>query len=233
MSTGIGPEDPAQAVQPVGVRLRLRRSAEMIAVFFALPIALVPLAGKAPRLLLLAIAALACGITLWRDGSFNRRSPGRTRWHWHTLLKRLSLRATVSVMALTAIQCAIDPAEVWSPPRREPFEWLGFALVYPFVSACPQEVIYRAYFFHRYACLFHRPGPLVWASAAAFAALHLVYQNPAAPLLSLAAGYWFGTTYARTRSLAAAAVEHALIGNIVFAVGLGAYFGASPAAAAP
>ena len=229
MRTGV----PPQAVQPVTVRLRLLRSVEMIAVFFALPVALVPLAGRTPRLLLLAVAALACGISLWRNGRLDRRSLGRPRTHLRALFWRLGARAAVSIAVLSLIQVAIDPSGAWAPPRREPLEWLRFALVYPVVSACPQEVIYRAYFFHRYACLFRRPGSLVWTSAAAFAAVHLVYQNPAAPLLALAAGYWFGTTYARTRSLPAVAVEHALIGNIVFAVGLGAFFGAPPGGAVP
>lgn len=204
----------------------------MIVVFFALPLGIVPLAGKVPRLLLLAVVALACGIVLGRDRRFRLRSLGWRRTHWPTLFRSLSARAAASVISLSAIQLALDPSGAWGFPRREPLAWLGFSLVYALVSACPQELIYRAYFFRRYACLFRGPGPLVWASALAFAALHLVYQNAAAPLLALAAGYWFATTYARTRSLAAAAVEHALIGNIVFAVGLGAFFGAPPTAVA-
>jgi uncharacterized protein len=54
--------------------------------------------------------------------------------------------------------------------------------------------------------------------------MHLLFGNVAAPLLSIPAGYLFSHTYARTRSLPAAAVEHALYGNIVFTVGLGLYF---------
>jgi hypothetical protein len=43
-------------------------------------------------------------------------------------------------------------------------------------------------------------------------------------LLSLIAGAFFATTYARTKSLAAVWLQHALFGALVFTLGMGKYF---------
>jgi membrane protease YdiL (CAAX protease family) len=97
-------------------------------------------------------------------------------------------------------------------------------MLYPFLSALPQELIYRVFFFHRYQSLFGSEHRLIWASVLTFAFLHIIFGNLVAPLLTLPGGYLFARTYVRTGSLSAVAIEHAAYGNIVFTVGLGAYF---------
>jgi hypothetical protein len=54
--------------------------------------------------------------------------------------------------------------------------------------------------------------------------MHIIFGNVIAPLLTIPGGYLFCRTYARTGSLPAAAIEHAVYGDIVFTVGLGVYF---------
>lgn len=99
----------------------------------------------------------------------------------------------------------------------------ALVVLYPLLSAWPQEVIYRAFFFHRYRPLLGERG-LLAGSAAAFALLHVVYADPVAPALTLPAGLVLALRYARSGSLLAVAAEHALYGIAVFALGLGKAF---------
>jgi membrane protease YdiL (CAAX protease family) len=197
----------------------------MVLLFFVLPLGMVPIAREIPRLFVLLCGALLCALSLLHDRRFHPRRLGWNRTGSRPFLKRLAVRVTGLALALSAVQLAIDPSGAWSFPRRETFAWAAFALIYPVLSAYPQELIYRTFFFHRYGGVFRNRARLIWASSLAFAVMHLVFQNAVAPLLSLPAGYLFATTYARTRSTLAAGIEHALIGNLVFAVGMGAYFG--------
>jgi membrane protease YdiL (CAAX protease family) len=108
-------------------------------------------------------------------------------------------------------------------PRQRPGLWVVVLVLYPMLSAWPQELVYRTFFFHRYEALLGRRGTIA-ASAFAFALLHVVYADPVAPLLALPAGLALGIAYARSGSLLAVALEHALYGTAVFTLGLGRAF---------
>ena len=62
------------------------------------------------------------------------------------------------------------------------------------------------------------------ASSIIFAYVHVLFINPVAPLLTIIAGYFFASTFAKHKSLALVTIEHALYGNMVFTLGLGWYF---------
>lgn len=64
----------------------------------------------------------------------------------------------------------------------------------------------------------------IGASALAFGWMHLVYGNLVAIGLTLAGGWYFADTYAKTGSLRLATLEHALYGNLLFTIGLGGFF---------
>ena len=109
-------------------------------------------------------------------------------------------------------------------PRERPQLWMMICLLYPFLSALPQEFLYRQFYFWRYrgALPAGRWGILV--NAAVFAYLHLMYDNWVAIVLTFAGGLLFAWTYLATRSLAWPWVEHAVYGLAVFTFGLGAFF---------
>lgn len=96
--------------------------------------------------------------------------------------------------------------------------------LYPFLSALPQELIFRVFFFHRLQPLFRKPGLLAAASAVSFAWLHGIFDNGVAPLVSLAGGLLFARSDLRTASLGAVSLEHALYGNLLFTLGWGVHF---------
>jgi membrane protease YdiL (CAAX protease family) len=97
-------------------------------------------------------------------------------------------------------------------------------VAYPAVSVYPQEVIYRAFVFHRYGPVFPGRWAIIAASAGAFALAHAPFGHWLSVVLSGAGGVIFAYTYQRTESLLAPAVEHALYGCFIFTVGLGTYF---------
>jgi len=97
-------------------------------------------------------------------------------------------------------------------------------LLYPILSALPQEFIFCSFFFERYRILFGTGHKMLIASAVVFAYAHLLYINPVAPMLSLLGGLIFASTYLKTRSLALVTIEHSLYGNVLFLIGLGYYF---------
>jgi membrane protease YdiL (CAAX protease family) len=97
-------------------------------------------------------------------------------------------------------------------------------LAYPVLSVYPQGLLYRAFFFDRYATLFPGKWAMILASAAVFAFLHIIFRNWLAVALTFAGGLLFATRYSETGSMATSSLEHALYGCWLFTVGLGQYF---------
>lgn len=149
-------------------------------------------------------------------------------WRLHEVnwknLRPILLRFVLSTALLCGAIVLLKPELFLSFPRAMPETYLRVMLLYPLASAAPQEFIFCTYFFARFAPLFPSPRAMLIASTVVFAYAHVLYVNPVAPLLGLAAGYIFASTYARTHSLALVSIEHAIYGNMLFTIGLGKYF---------
>lgn len=198
------------------------RALEAVVLFIGLPLLifwdLVPL----PKISLLILVAGYCGYQLWRDPTFGR-----------VLFRRVSpssagrdilIRTPIIILALSLVIWLLNPNLFFAFPAERPFMWIVVMILYPILSALPQELIYRTYFFHRYGDFISlKHGPVI-ASAIAFSFVHIIYDNWWAVGLSFLAGLLFGTTYERTKSLFWVTVEHAIYGCIVFTLGLGSYF---------
>jgi uncharacterized protein len=72
-----------------------------------------------------------------------------------------------------------------------PVFWAVVMVAYPVASVYPQGVLYRAFFFERYAALFPGKWAMILASAAAFSFLHIIFRNWLAVWLTLAGGLLF------------------------------------------
>ncbi|MCF7853719.1 MAG: CPBP family intramembrane metalloprotease [Candidatus Pacebacteria bacterium] len=148
---------------------------------------------------------------------------------WHTdglkaMWRGILLRSILVAVVVTGLVMWISPNMLFAFPRRKPLVWLVVMILYPPLSAYPQELVYRTFFFHRYRALFRKEWTLVAASAGTYAFMHIVFDNIPAVVLTAAAGVSFCWTFRRSHSLAAVALEHALYGNIVFTIGLGRFF---------
>jgi membrane protease YdiL (CAAX protease family) len=204
-------------------RKHLRLLIEFLLVFVLLPPAMLAIPFRVPKIPLLLGAALICGWRLWRSPLFDR-SWFRPPEPLMPFLRKVALKAVVTAILLGIGVAVFTPERLFIFPLQQTGLWLLVIIFYPFLSALPQELIYRAFFFHRYRDLFRGEHRMVWANVMAFAFLHIIFGNPVAPLLTVPGGYLFARTYLRTRSLPAAVIEHAAYGDIVFTVGLGGYF---------
>ncbi len=109
-------------------------------------------------------------------------------------------------------------------PRERPALWVAIMFLYPVFSVWPQEVVYRAFFHHRYTPILRTPAARIIVGGAVFGFMHVVFLNWLAPAMTLVGGLLFAWTYERSRSLVAVTIEHALWGCYVFTVGIGWYF---------
>ena len=82
-------------------------------------------------------------------------------------------------------------------PRRAPGVWLTILLLYPLLSALPQELIFRVLFFRRYGRLFAERRVAVAANALVFGLAHLMFWNWVAVALTVAGGLVFARAYLR------------------------------------
>jgi len=161
-------------------------------------------------------------ILLNRDGYFSSFRFWGDRPNRKQILFMLARFALIAViMGLFTI--LYDPGRFLSFPRAEPVPWLTIIFLYPLFSAVPQEIVFRAFIFHRYEELFGKGWGMIAASGLVFCYAHIFYLNPVAVLLTLVGGIIFAHTYLKSGSLWVSSIEHALYGNFAFTIGLGYY----------
>lgn len=197
-------------------------AAEALGLFVVLPLLfyweLVPI----PKILGLLLVTGYCSYQLWRDSSFGkglfrRESPSDAS-------KFILLRFIVALIGIGGLVWLLQSETFFSFPKEQPLIWILVVFLYPLLSALPQEVIYRTYFFHRFDEYIPLKNGTVILSALAFSFLHIVYDNWWALGLSFIAGLLLGITYERTKSLFWVTVEHSIYGLLVFTLGLGNFF---------
>lgn len=208
----------AEQAAPVSRRLLWL---EFVALFIGAPLAIALFMPGHRLFEALAFFSLAGLALLWWTGGFD----------WHSLIRGWSqirlLRAAVFALMVGITGWAIM---TWTYPNYQlntSAERLRMLtriwLLYPLLSALPQELIFRTLFFHRYGTLFARPWVAVLVNAAIFAFAHLMYWSAVVAGLTFLGGLIFAYYYLR-RGFSTAWLLHALAGNMLFAVGMGAFF---------
>ena len=201
---------------------RTARWIELGLLFGVVP-ALLAARARALALPFLFVTAWICLGVLWRDPTFQRDQLWRRERLWTWLRGPLALAlATCSLLAVGLY--LLEPAHLFDLPRGTPWRWLLVMVLYPVLSVVPQELVFRTFFFHRYATLFTRPAARVLASGLIFGWAHVAVNNGAGILLATAAGLAMAATYERSRSTLLVTIEHALYGDLAFTAGLGALF---------
>lgn len=179
---------------------------------------------EVPKIPLLLAFFLGCLVYLVRQEHFGKRHfLSGLRATIDTTRPILLRSAGVFLLSACAV-LAIDPGLLFAFPRTRPGLWLLVMLLYPLLSAYPQETIYRAFLFRRYKPIMPSTTFLTLASVTAFSFLHIIFDNWIAVILTLPAGYLFTRTYLATGSLMLASLEHALYGCAIFTTGLGRFF---------
>ncbi len=196
---------------------------EFLLLFVALPLGYRFSPVRLPALPLLWAVA---GYALWqllRNSRFDRARL------WSAGQLPAQLGAIFAIFAVVALALWLGvrrfaPNLEWSFVRQSPVFWAVVMVAYPVASVYPQGLLYRAFFFERYAPLFPGKWAMIVASALVFAFLHIIFRNWLAVALTFAGGLLFAIRYAETGSLATSSFEHALYGCWLFTVGLGQYF---------
>ncbi|MBN2431767.1 MAG: CPBP family intramembrane metalloprotease [Acidobacteria bacterium] len=196
---------------------------EFSLLYLILPLAYTLGSFRFSPLLPLALLTVLCVIILVRDSSFDRRRLTRLRLE-PALLRGILGRYLLAIVVLTVGLMIWRPDMLLGFVRQRPLMWALVMVLYPLFSVYPQEILYRAFLFHRYRPLFSSEQMRVHLSAAAFALVHIIFLNPLALVLSWAGGYIFARTYQRSQSLLLVSLEHALYGCLIFTVGLGSFF---------
>jgi membrane protease YdiL (CAAX protease family) len=196
---------------------------EFLSLYVAAPLALalvLPPDALFPGLLALTVVGLALlGSTpgfCWSD-----LTRGIRRIGWFRVL---CFTVSTGMVGATVV-AATDPSTFLALPRELPGLMLAIAVLYPPVSALPQEILFRPLFFRRYGALLpQRPAVQVGLNAALFSAAHLVYWNWIVAAMTFAGGLVFAWSYRIRGNFPEAVVLHSLAGIVLFAVGLGMFF---------
>lgn len=145
-------------------------------------------------------------------------------WAWRVPV----VRFLIAVPLLIAVTWWLVPHAWMAFPRERPGLWALVMVFYPFLSALPQEFLYRRFFFWRYAPLMGAGAARLIVNALLFGWLHVMYENWPAFILSALGGVVFAATYAHTRNLVLVWIEHTLYGQFLFTIGLGRFFYEGP-----
>jgi uncharacterized protein len=201
---------------------RTLAAAEFCLLFLALPLVLA--FGVQPDQLPEALLGyfLLGAVLLWITPGFR----------WRELVVgwgAMDLRYCLGVIVLSAAGLGflvwwLVPSQAFFLPERLPRLWLLIILFYPWLSALPQELVFRVLFFRRYGHLFPERSFAIAVNAVIFGLAHLVYWNWVAPLLSAIGGAIFAEAYLRRGGFLPAFLVHAACGILVFTLGLGTFF---------
>lgn len=169
----------------------------------------------------------ACGVCWLVYRHYHYKDVERL-WRWKEVnwknLKPILIRWVICSFLMLGFTYFYDPSKLFYMVREHPkfVPWL--LVLYPFLSALPQEFIFCTFFFERYTPFFKTDRGRIMASALVFAYAHILFINFVAPVFSFVGGLIFARTYAKTRSLALVTIEHGLYGDMLFLIGLGWYF---------
>jgi hypothetical protein len=87
------------------------------------------------------------------------------------------LRDAILLILLGLAVRVFAPESLFSLVKRQPHFWALIMLLYPLLSVCPQEFLYRVFFFQRYQALFGSGRGMIAASSLAFSFVHIIFGN--------------------------------------------------------
>ncbi|MEA3363776.1 MAG: CPBP family intramembrane glutamic endopeptidase [Thermodesulfobacteriota bacterium] len=196
--------------------------AEFALLFFLAPYYYAFHHTSSPLIFLLLLALLGV-IFLYKNKSF-RNQFFLNKQGWTQDIPRVLWIFVLVAIVLIALTYLFYPEFLFYCPTHHFSLWLSLMVIYPLLSVYPQELIYRAFLFHRYRPLLQNERSLIHLSAIAFAFGHIIYFHPISIILTFFGGYLFAWTYAKTQSLLAVSFEHALYGSLLYTIGLGRFF---------
>lgn len=199
--------------------------AEMMVVFIGAPGLLFFIRESVRGLIipLIMLAGMVCWLILRKMTDFDRSRLWNGRDFVHHIARSMRVFIPLGIFG-TAFSYWYEPERFLSFPLAAPQFWLMVMILYPVLSAYPQELVYRVFFMQRYSTLFPRQWQMILASALFFGWAHAFLGNWIAPVFTTLGGILFAHTYLRSKSLLQTAIEHGIYGDLLFTVGIGWHF---------
>ncbi|MHC0053412.1 lysostaphin resistance A-like protein [Actibacterium sp. D379-3] len=201
---------------------RTRLWAEFVGFYVAAPL-IMAMVLPAQWMLPMLIAITAVGLALLKvTEGFHLRELvwNRAAMDW----RFVALFTMVTLLVVAAVVLGTRPGAFLVLIRQQPVLLALIFILYPVLSALPQEVVYRTLFFRRYGPLLPRVELAIVLNAALFSLAHLMYWNWIVAGMTFFGGLVFAWAYEMRRSFAMAVLLHSIGGWIIFALGLGVYF---------
>ncbi len=145
--------------------------------------------------------------------------------NWSLFWKQTALKLVIISILTIAFVFFTDSTKLFIVVLNKPKLWLGILFVYSFFSVYPQELIYRTFYFKRYASLFKSESLFIFVNAIVFSLAHLFFKNTLVLVLTFLGGLLFAMTFNKTKSTVLVSIEHALYGCWLFTVGMGDMLG--------
>ncbi|MBO9400536.1 CPBP family intramembrane metalloprotease [Shimia sp. R9_3] len=139
-------------------------------------------------------------------------------------LRQMLIYTALMFAACFAVTMLFAPETLFFLIRNEPQLMVVILIFYPFVSALPQELVFRPLFFRRYKAILPKGGAAIWLNAGLFALAHLMYWSWVVAIMTFVGGVIFAHAYKERASFPLAVLMHAIAGNIIFLMGLGVFF---------
>jgi membrane protease YdiL (CAAX protease family) len=137
--------------------------------------------------------------------------------------KPILIKTVLLIIISTLFMYLFNEEKLFLIVRKKPVLWISICLFYSIFSVLPQELLYRSFFFKRYASLFKNTTVLITINAIAFSLAHSIFQNIYISVLTLIGGFVFAMTYRKSKSLLLTSIEHAIYGSWLFTLGVGEY----------
>lgn len=215
---------PHETAAALDRRARAVLWAEFLALFLGIPALMVLVLPPAAMWPVMFAATGLSFLLLHRDGGFSWRGalapPSATGWLWTAAVAAACLALGAAVVALSA------PDALFVLPLKAAGLWATIMLLYPPLSALPQEIIFRTLFFARYARLFPTTAAAVAANGVVFGLAHAFLGNWVAVVLSGLGGAVFALAYLKAgprRGLWTVTAMHAAAGCALFTAGMGVF----------
>ncbi|MEM8753671.1 MAG: CPBP family intramembrane glutamic endopeptidase, partial [Pseudomonadota bacterium] len=174
---------------------RARLWAEFLALFAGVPVLMAATFGLYPLFPVIIGLAFVAATLL-------QITPG---WRWSMLWKGpvfgewrvIAVYGAATLATCLAVVFALVPGRFLELPTYRPELWLMIMVLYPILSAFPQEVIYRSLFFERYGGLFPNDWTAIVANGVAFGFGHLFFDSWVTIAMTGCGGAIMGWAYLR------------------------------------
>lgn len=137
--------------------------------------------------------------------------------------KNIALKTIFLIIISTLLMYLFNGEKLFIVVRNKPLLWITICCFYSIFSVFPQELLYRSFFFKRYASIFKNPAVFIIINALAFSIAHSLLLNVYICILTFIGGLVFAITYQKTKSILLTSLEHAVYGSWLFTLGIGEY----------